>query len=244
MKKYLFVFIIFFNFLLANQIPSVLIPLYSHPTKWQSFDKYFKILSQNKIPTYLIINPNNGPGQAMDEFYIQGIKYLKNLGFHIIGYVHTEYGKRNPYEIKSDIYNWSDFYEIDGIFFDETDTQLISFNFYKDLISYSKTQDFNFNILNAGYTTNKKYIDSKIANIVITYENSYESFFKEFPSQTNSSNDFTKLSILLHSVKNNDFETLLSKVKSLDFQYIYFTEDTFPNPWDDLSSSFINSISK
>ncbi len=247
MLKFLFLISLFMSFLIANQNYKLLIPLYSHPSQWKSFETQFKLLKDKNIQTYMIINPNNGPGQKVDQSYIDGIKYLKSFDFKIIGYVHTQYSKRNLFDVKLDIYNWSDFYgsnRIDGIFFDETDTKKSSFNYYKSLTNYSKVQDFNFNILNAGYTTDKIYIDNKIANIIITFENSYEGFLKDFPKNTNKSNDFTKLSILVHSVKNKKFYDLLLKTQYLNFDFIYFTEDTFPNPWDELSLEFIKTLHK
>jgi hypothetical protein len=244
MIKYILLFLFTIN-IFASEKLSILVPLYSHPSKWIEFEEQFKIIKNKQIPTYAIINPHNGPGEKADKSYINGIKYLKKFNINIIGYVHTEYSKRNIHLIKEDIYKWSDFYfdyGMDGIFFDETDTNENSFSFYDDLLKYTRNLDFKFNILNAGYTTSNKYIDSKIANVVITYEQAYINWINKFPSITNTSNDFTKLSLLVHTMKKNDFQNTINLAKKRGFEYIYLTQDTLPNPWDDFELELLKNF--
>jgi len=237
MKK-IFILCILTISLFSKEVPSLLIPLYSYPSKWNEYIDKFELIKNKKIDTYAIINPQNGPNNSIDPIYLKGINLLKKYNIKVIGYVHTQYGKRNPYKIKEDIYKWSEFYQdagVSGIFFDETSTNIKYLNKYKDLIKYTKSLGLDFNILNAGYTTAQEYIDLNLANIVITYENSQEAWENSFPKQINKASENTKLSVLLHTMKNKNFHKALNKSKQRGFDYIYFTEDTMPNPWDDLS---------
>jgi len=244
MKK-IFMLFIFTLSLFAKESASLLIPLYSYPSKWNEYIDKFELIKKKNINVYAIINPLNGPNTKVDYEYIKGINLLKEYNIKVIGYVYTQYGKRNPYEIKEDIYRWSEFYQdagVSGIFFDETSTDVKFLEKYSDLLKYTKSLDFDFNVLNAGYTTAQEYIDLNLANIVITYENSYEAWNNSFPKQTNKANKTTKLSVLLHTMKKEGFTKSLKESKLRGFEYVYFTEDTMPNPWDDLSKYLLRDF--
>jgi hypothetical protein len=178
---------------------------------------------------------------------IEGIKLLKTYNINILGYVHTTYSKRNINTVKKDINLWKNFYKkygVIGIFFDETSSLKKDIPYYLELNKYLKTVGFNFLALNAGYTTNKEYIDLKFSNIIITYENSYKNWQKSFPKNTNKENDFTKLSLLLYGIDIPSFRNTISLAKKRGFSYIYLTEDKLANPWDELSKYKYEDIMK
>lgn len=229
--------------LFAKQNFKVLIPLYSTPEYWFAQKDKFEKIKEKKLQVYAIINPNNGPGKEATENYIEGIRFLKEYDIKVIGYVYTLYGKREPFEVKEDIYKWSSFYQefgLDGIFFDETSNKAKDLEFYKDLTTYTKTHDLNFNILNPGYTTDKSYLEENIAELIVSYENSFKAFRESFPKNLNKPTVNTKLSILLHTVPKEEFGVLMHDIKEEDFDFIYFTEDDIENPWDSFSQYLLN----
>ncbi len=241
MFRIIFIFLFSFNVYALDNL-KVLIPLYSVPSLWIEQIEKLKSIKDKEITTYAIINPNNGPGEKEQQDYIDGIKLLKEHNIHVIGYVYTLYGKRDPNIVKEDIYKWSSFYQeygLEGIFFDETDNKVDSLEFYKDLTTYSKTHDFNFNILNPGYTIDEAFIDQNIAELIVTYENSYKNWENSFPTVKNQENEKTKLSLLLHSMEKDGFGIVMHKAKSQGFSYIYLTEDKDSNPWDSISEYFL-----
>lgn len=244
MKKLILLFLVICSsFLYAKNNFKILIPLYSTPEYWYAQKNLFEKIKDKNIEVYAIINPNNGPGTEQLDSYVEGIRFLKEYNIHVIGYVYTLYGKREPFEVKEDIYKWSTFYQelgLEGIFFDETDSKIDSIEYYIDLNKYAKSQDFNFNILNPGYTIDKSYLDANVSELIVSYENSYEAYKNSFPKTVNTQTEKTKLSILLHSLKKEDFGHLMHDIKKKDFEFIYFTEDTLDNPWDSISQYLLN----
>ncbi|MAD42922.1 MAG: hypothetical protein CL623_11110 [Arcobacter sp.] len=243
MYKILILCFLFVNIFASDK--KILIPLYSYPSLWIEKENIFKKIKNEKIDTYVIINPSNGPGEKLSEDYIEGIRFLKAHNVKVLAYVYTLYGKRDPYKVKEDIYIWSKFYEeygVSGIFFDETASDLNTLSYYKDLANYARSLDFNFVVLNPGYTVDKSYIDSKIANIIVTYENSMQAWNKSFPKNINKEIEETKLALLLHTLKNNDFKKVLNDPKTKNFTYLYITEDELSNPWDDISSKLFEEL--
>jgi len=243
MYKILILCFLFINIFASDK--KILIPLYSYPTLWIENEDIFKKIKEKKIDTYVIINPSNGPGEKISEDYIEGIRFLKNYDIKVLAYVYTLYGKRDPFLVKEDIYIWSKFYEeygISGVFFDETASDSTKLPYYEDLAKYARSLDFNFVVLNPGYTTNKNYIDSKIANVIVTYENSMKAWNESFPKNINKEIEETKLALLLHTLKDDDFKTVLNDPKTENFSYLYITEDELENPWDDISSKLFEEL--
>ena len=219
-----------------NSKISSLIPLYINPT---DFDENTKEVLQhivdNTEETISIINPNSGPGDEMSQNYVDFIKELHNMNSKVIGYVATGYAQKNLDDIKSEIDKYSQFYSLDGIFFDETDISNAKNNDqYKELASYVRSKGYDIVAVNAGTKVPQEFIDENIYDIVLTFENTYERF-KEFNENENSSSTVSKQSILIHGFDpTDDKQEVIDKCEALDYKYIYITIDGEDNPWDSL----------
>ena len=125
-------------------------------------------------------------------------------------------------------------------FYDETANQKELLEFYTEATSYAHSHDMNFSVLNPGYTITPEFMDAKIASIIVSYENYYTNFIEKFPPQINTANETTKLSVMLHHVKEDEFETAMKLSKERGFEYVYFTEDgADKNPWDTISDHLL-----
>jgi hypothetical protein len=228
----------------ATQL-KLMIPLYSYPNWWDSenyiWQKLIDIKSTHPdIDIIAIVNPSNGDFDSSNDDYVQGITDLTNADIQVVGYVYTGYGTRETNDVLTNLDSWKEYYQdigVSGIFLDETATDLESLSYYTNLSDEAKKRDFDTIILNPGTKTNQEYIDSQIANIIVTYENSYNSFQENTPSSNNQPNGITKLSILIYQMNKEALDSTIDFAKSNDFEYIYFTDDGDDgNPWDSLSS--------
>src|SRR5438445_5293707 len=72
----------------------LVIPLYTYPTD----GTWTAVLNAKNahltVPFIAVINPNNGPGSALDQNYLQGIKGFQASGIIVLGYVATGYGSK------------------------------------------------------------------------------------------------------------------------------------------------------
>ena len=99
----------------------ILLPLYIYPN-W--YDKHNYIWTQviaaaKKVPIVAIINPNNGPNSAPPNAdYQQGIRDLQQAGVKVIGYVPSNYAKRDLQAVKADIDLYTKHFHVEGIFID------------------------------------------------------------------------------------------------------------------------------
>ena len=63
-----------------------------------------------------------------------------------------------------------------------------------------------------------------------------------FPKNINKEIEETKLALLLHTLKDNDFKKVLNDPKTKNFSYLYITEDILSNPWDEISSKLFEEL--
>jgi len=231
----------------------ILIPLYSYPNINEDDYIWRKLIdAKNLYPDseiVAIVNPNNGSFREEDENFSRGIQDLVNAGIKVIGYVYTKYGSRDTQEVIDDIEAWSEIYKeygISGIFFDETSTNSDDLIYYENLSKEARDRGFEFIVLNAGITTAQEYIDSGIANIIVTYENSNQALIENPPISYNQPTDMTNLSILIHSMEDNRVDELITFARENNFKYIYFTDDGISddNPWDSISIYLEDEIKK
>ncbi len=226
----------------------ILIPLYIYPTDgaWQNL---IDIKNSNpNIAITAIVNPSNGHFNSEDSNYTKAIKELRDANIKVVGYISTLYGERNIDEVIADIDAWSRIYKssgVGGIFFDEVSTDIAYLDYYTNLINQAKSRNLDFNILNPGITTDQKYIDANIADIVVTYENSARSLLENPPKTYNTPTINTKLSLLVYKLEDNIVDDLISFAREHKFSYIYFTEDGFDrNPWDSISEYLQEEVTK
>ena len=229
-----------------DQKRRIFIPLYSYPNWWAGSGSYVwqKIIDIQKrypdVEVVAIVNPSNGNFKEENKDYLQGIHDLAANGIKVVGYVYTSYGQRPIQEIYNNIESWSQFYKdagVQGIFFDETSTDLKKLDFYTNITIYAEAQGLPFTILNPGTTTNQAYIDAGIANVIVTFENSYKAWRDTPPSHFNQPSPLTALSLLIYNMEGDKVTELHTFAKEHGFSYLYYTEDGEDgNPWDSISA--------
>jgi len=216
-----------------------IVPLYLYPQSengihnWQPLIDAYKNYS---IPVWAIVNVYNGPGSNLDINYVQAINMLKSNGIHTLGYVLTNYTKRDISLAKQDVDNWKTLYETEGIFFDEmTNEKNANFiSYYTQLDNYAKEKEFKFTVGNPGTDVDISYIGT--VDTIMIYElsgsfptiNQYCGIHANYPKK-----QWGIFPYNLPSVTDIQ-EKILAAKNCVGF--IYVTDDYGANPWDTLPS--------
>jgi hypothetical protein len=103
----------------ATGANGTIIPLYTRPSdaSWSAVASAKR--AHPTVPAIAIINPADGPGLAARADYASGTSMLTGAGLKVIGYVHTEYGRRDRSLIEQEIDRYRAWYPaVTGIFFD------------------------------------------------------------------------------------------------------------------------------
>jgi hypothetical protein len=221
----------------------ILLPLYIYPN-WYDKNRYAwkqVISAAKKVSIVAIINPNSGPNNAPpNSDYQQGIKDLQQAGIKIIGYVPSNYAKRDIQAVKADIDLYTKYFKVDGIFIDEATSTSEKARYYQQLYQYIKSSSKLLNvIINPGVNVDESYISQSGADVVVVFENyqkdwnNYRApgYKKNYPSQN--------FAALVHTTANRKLmKSTIDRAVKYNFGYIYITDDSTNtanhNPWDTL----------
>jgi Spherulation-specific family 4 len=210
----------------------ILLPLYIYPN-WYDKQKYVwkqVAIAAKKVPIVAIINPNSGPNNAPPNLdYQQGIKDLLQAGVKIIGYVPSNYAKRDIKAVKADIDLYAKYFQVDGIFIDEAASSPDKLKYYQQVYQHIKSRSSDYRvIINPGVNIEDIYVNKQVADTIVTFENDRSNwdnyrlptYTKKYPPQN--------FAALVHTTANRKY----------NFGYVYITDDSIHtanrNPWDTL----------
>ena len=169
----------------AKRSGGVIIPLYIYPADAYTNASYNAVIAAAKkykdIPTVVAVNPNSGPGTAVDANYSASVARLRGAGITVIGYVATGYMATPLATVKACIDKWVELYpKIQGIWFDEVlnfaagefDTADI-IAYYRALYIYVKSvKNLDVMFVNPGTTYDYQLWEAGCADNFTIYENS------------------------------------------------------------------------
>lgn len=230
---------------LTRKVPKILLPLYIYPN-WYEPEEYVwsKVVSAaDQVPIVAIVNPNNGPdGNPPNRDYKRGLEDLRKSDITILGYVYTQYGDRPKAEVIQDIILYARYYDLDGIFLDESASSVKQINYYQDIYDYIKQEThFNQVIINPGTSTDEAYLNQPATDTAVVFEN-YPQPWQEYQPQSHYSNYPAKhFASLIHSVADSaTMRKYIDLAMERNMGYVYVTDDSPDNedrdPWNSLPS--------
>jgi len=191
-----------------------------------------------RIPITAIMNPGSGPGNFQDNNYVNAVNNLRTAGGKVIGYVSTSWGARSAADVKADIDKYVNWYNVDGIFFDEmTNTGTnATLNHYQDLYGYVKNINPAWEVMgNPGTSTTESYLTRPVADSLIVFESFASNYPGYTPSSWNFNHDPSRIGHLVHSEPGEaNMLNHLDLAVARNAGQVYVTDDVMNNPWDRL----------
>jgi hypothetical protein len=242
---------------LAKPKLKILLPLYIYPN-WYERDKYLwkqVALAAKQVQIVAIINPNNGPDNGPPNTdYQQGIKDLRQAGVKLVGYVATNYTKRDLQAVKTDIDLYIKHFNVDGIFIDESANTQDKLSYYQQIYKHIKARSSRYQvIINPGTDITESYIQEPVADVVVIFENYQKVWTKYNPPAYVKNYAPEHFAALIHTVAadRQSIKNTIDRAAKHKFGYIYITNDSVDsannNPWDSLPSYWsaqVNYIQK
>lgn len=222
----------------------VLIPLFVYPEEDSWRDLINAKLNHPEIEMIAIVNQSNGHFTAIDPNYQSYIPMLTEVGIKVIGYVSTQYGARAIEEVKADMNYWKAFYQsggVQGFFFDETSKHGTEVAYYKELTAYADSIGLGLTVLNGGTTVSAEYFYQNVADIIVTYEESYnhwQQYFRTGYIGSNQPDADTDIALMMHSVSTVEMmQEVVAQSQQDGFGYLYITPDgSDGDPWDSIAN--------
>lgn len=210
----------------------VILPLYVSPgNAWH--DVVQEKIKHHKVPMLVIINPLNGSGHVKNNNYADGIHKMQSHDISVLGYVYTNYGTRNSTDIKNEITNYKNWYNVNGIFFDQMSNVPGNEVYYADLTNFVKSLGLTFTVGNAGVDTKPSYIKT-VDNIVI-YENNMLPSISSLAGW-HKNYDKNNFSIIAFGIDGLDKSFVSDASNSTG--YMYVTNGVLPNPFNSIPPYF------
>ena len=186
------------------------------------------------LPVNGVINPANGPSEAIDNEIAAEVLQLQAAGITVLGYTFTNNCQRPITDgISEDIDKYREWYNVDGIFYDELNCQEADLEYVETLDELANSRGALFTIGNPGTGIPESFIG--ILDNYIIYEDRGLPALSLIEERTFGL-DKRHFSITAFGVPeteiNSDYILALSEL----VQYIYITDDDLPNPYDTFSS--------
>ena len=186
---------------------------------------------------FTIINNANGAGSEKSTDFEKQVTIARNKGVKILGYVHTGYGQRDKTEILSDVKKHIEWYNVDGIFLDETISgwtaeQVALIPHYQELHDeIKKLNSHLFVVANPGTNTIEAVLPT--ADIFMTYESNANQYItaKDYkdrdiiitqPYYRNSPK--TRFWHVVYGVTPENYLKVMERAQKEHVGHIYFTD--------------------
>ncbi|HET7462617.1 MAG TPA: spherulation-specific family 4 protein [Longimicrobium sp.] len=176
----------------------------------------------------IVLNPNDGPGPAPD--WAAEVDSAHAKGVRVIGYVLTDTTARPSSAVKADIDTYYSFYpDLDGIFIDEatSDCQRAQ-SYYLPIHDYIKASHPNATVvINPGTNVPSCYLS--VADIVVTFENSFAAYQDSFPTENReweTPANAGRIWHIVHTASASQLPTALQLSRARNAGYVFVTSFT------------------
>jgi cysteine-rich repeat protein len=214
------------------------IPSYIYPdTAWNPGSDWFPALDSVGPGGILMINPDSGPGVAVNPDYVAITAAIKGEGIFALGYVSTAYGDRSKAAVIADINKYYDWYRPSGIFLDEAPgigSCAAKRQHYLDLATAIRAQDGSALVVaNPGTDTCASYLD--FIDVLVTFEDSAVAYANYTPPAWTAEHAPTRFWHLVHDA--GQLGSLVTTAAQRNAGWVYITDDLYQDdPWDNLAS--------
>ncbi|KAJ3009445.1 UNVERIFIED_CONTAM: hypothetical protein HDU68_002702 [Siphonaria sp. JEL0065] len=212
--------------------PHTFIPAYFYPGQ-----AWTQSIEQPSNVEYMIVNPNSGPGDAINPHYVETVKEAQQAGVKIIGYVHTEYGKRFVSTVKQEISRYLTWYKVDGIFLDEVSSSKFDLSYYKSLAIHIRSLTPSSSIvLNPGVYPDEGYMEA--CDLIVTYEDAFNKYHAVDVPNWSFQYPAHQFIHIVHSTPKPYFSLAVQQASERNVGHVFFTDALMPNPYDKLPTYF------
>lgn len=234
---------------------SVIIPAYNYPEMWKE-DAYWQAIHKaggSQVP-FVIINPRNGSGKAVEANYAKLLNKNKAAGIKSIGYINTLYGSRSLAEVKGEVQNYFDFYGkdmINGFFLDEIGSRTNQQTIYlAEIYNYIKAiSSDKLVVANPGAAVTDTI--APYADIFVTSEVSADTYINNYkqPSSAFEHNSSKSKHIMhiIHDASESQYQKIIELSRNRNAGWLFITSDSSVsdnNPYNDLPKNFATLVAQ
>ena len=168
---------------------------------------------------------------------------LRRAGLRVLGYVPTDYARRDPGIVRAEVDRYAQWYRVTDIFVDEVSSTEEELPYYTALTASLRTQPNRMIAFNPGMVPAAGYFD--LANIVVTFEGRYADYrVRTEPAPAPSGLAGFSRTQTAHLVYDATDAEALQVVDTPRADYVYVNSGTQPNPWRSLPATLAEQQSR
>jgi len=208
------------------------IPAYFYP--WPD-SAHWRSVGQLEPGAIVVMNPDNGPGVAVDPNYERVVEAARQAGCLVYGYVDTAYGRRAPDVIAAEARLHEQWYGVVGVFLDQTAPGPEHLEYYRRITHGLREAGLHV-ALNPGQPLfDLGYLD--LADQVVVFEGSYGQYVTTPFPRWLLRRPRASLWHLVYAVATAEaFHQVMGLAEQRNAGRLFVTDGHLPNPWDRLPS--------
>lgn len=197
----------------------------------------------SRVDVTVVINPSNGQFDAQTPGFDAFVDLTVALVEHnvtTLGYVYTQYGERDPEDVKSNILAYAQSMDVSGIFFDETPSDTDHLAYYQDLSTFvDEETTFTGKVLNPGVAADASYVigDDAPATALVVFEKPYYDLQVEVIEPYLLQDSAEKFVCIVTETPFSLMKEMVDRSIAMHCGHIYVTDndyDLLPSYWDEL----------
>lgn len=205
----------------------LLVPLYVHPGTEP--EAWHGVAAQGDQVAWVVFNPASGPGDAPQPGFAEAAAILRAAGIPLLGYVDTDYARRDHHQVVADIERYQDWYPVDGVFLDQAASGPDLLPHYRRLAVAARSLEAWQVVLNPGVHPDPGY--AAIADVLITFEGDWESYRRLRVPGWTAGFPAKRFGHLVHNVPPESCALVPQAARGYRAEYCYATPGTGANPW-------------
>jgi Spherulation-specific family 4 len=191
---------------------------------------------------FMVMNPASGSGTAPISDYVTTVAQTQQSGIKVYGYVSTRYGTRPATEVQQEIVNYRNWYNVDGIFLDETASDSTNLAYYQQIAAFIRTQSNAKVILNPGVFPDEAYMN--VGDVVVVFEGKHKTYISSQVPAWAANYNPNKFWHIVYDAPAFQLQQLIRISKQRRAGHIYITHDRLSNPYDTLPNYWSRLLSE
>jgi hypothetical protein len=177
----------------------------------------------------VVVDPADGPGDAVDQVYVAAISTIRGQGIGIFGYVTTDYGNRSAEEMIREVANYERWYQPTGIFLDQTPPASTSRKVIVATFEYVRSRRMSLAI-NPGQPDIDPE-DAHFCDYVVNFEGPLSDYRRaQFPSWTTELGPERFWHLVYDVPERSSLRAVLASARNRA-GVVFVTDAPMPNPW-------------
>jgi Spherulation-specific family 4 len=215
---------------LPSPPPRLVVPAYFHPAVHP--DEWGWLVRHAARVRLVILNIHNGPGSGPQAPFKDVTDQLRGAGVQVIGYVDTNYGSRPASQIMTELSQYLDWYDVNGVCLDRVAATTADLAYYAALSARVRKVGARVVFFNHGTYPVEGY--ARHADLLGTFEGPWHAYRKLDVPRWTAAWPSEKFYHVVHSVPPGRSEEASQLAMARRAAAVYITERSGPNPYDRL----------